>query len=318
MDHIELSQPDAPEITLEGLETGKFTIKDIPRDERDRLSKEAYERLPDEDAKEAWSMGWRSKGFYLGKTRDGEDKPYVDYKDYITKIKNNAPVQNERMRNLAQEKSVLEQKLEKMEAENRRTQELLRLQNQRAILKDESALNAELRAMEAEEFVDVNKYKTLSAQKADLEREKLALKQFEQAIPAAISHSLTPEEIAFTARNPWFKDDKVLARYARQVDSELRNENPDLSPAEHLLRVEEEVKSSFPEKFKASPPPYNPGVESARNAGNAGASKNYITFNELPEKEQLLVDQIIRRGGTSNYKTRSEFMALYNKDKNKK
>lgn len=307
LDNVPESESSA--ITLDDLKAGKIHISEIPRTERQRLVQEERANLQDPDEIEAWDhFGWRKGPFFLGKNRDGSPKSEVSAKEFMDNVRNFSPIQNERLRHLATEKSALEKKFEKLEAENRRTQELLRLRTQRDLQKEELHLDAVMR--EAEELGEVKRFAAAHEQKAQLAKEKEMLNQFEQPQAHPQNPDLNPEVIAFRARNPWFDADKVMNRYARQVDQDLRASNPDLDPYQHLLMVEQEVKTAFPSKFSASATHTPAGVESARGAGNfpAKPSTGGLTFEQLPEDEKLIAQQMLKKG-----MSKAQFMADYNK-----
>ena len=76
------------EITLENLREGKFTTKDIPHREVERLWKEEYETLPEEAKELHNNTNWRTEPFVRGqKNKDGSPKQFKDWQEFAKDVK---------------------------------------------------------------------------------------------------------------------------------------------------------------------------------------------------------------------------------------
>lgn len=308
MDEIsqQTTTEQAPEINLENLRTGKIAIQDIPRPEVARLWREEYATL-EEGAKEvADAFGWKPKHFFLGKRKDGSEKEYKDWKEFDKEGKEKLPVLNERLKHTTKEKLEADEKIARLEAQIANMTKLQRMQAEREIKKDKNNIDAEID--EAFESGDKKRFAEAQERKAQIESEEKILKEFEpqQAKPAPI---LAPELILFKANNPWFEQDRVLTLYAKQLDSELSREYPNISLSQRFKMVEDDIRVNFADKFNKPNNPTPPAVESGKNGGRLTLDRDSeITFEQLPEDERNRAERMIRQKIT----TKADFMKGYN------
>lgn len=301
------------EITLENLHSGKFTIKDIPRDEAKRLWKEEYNTLPDEAKVVADTVGWKSKSFFLGKKRDGSEAEWKDWNEFADDVRTKLPVANERLKHLSKEKLEADAKIEKLEKQLAQMSQLQKMQLEKSMRNERVEVEREMR--EAKEYQDFDRFEQARERKAQIELEEKTIKEFDSEPKAP---ALLPEVILFKAQNPWFENDRVLTNYAKGLDNELIAQyGASLSVAARLRMVEDDVKANFPEKFTKSETPSAPAVESGRNSGKLGmpAGNKDLTFDQIPTRDQIDIERLVRHG---IYKSKAEAVKEYNLKQNKK
>ena len=85
----------------------KEVLKDVdffslPHDEREQLKESVKEKMS-ESEQEAMRMGWAPQEMFRGKTKDGAEKDWVDSDTFLKRIKEEAPIRNERIRKISQE-----------------------------------------------------------------------------------------------------------------------------------------------------------------------------------------------------------------------
>lgn len=313
MDDIEQieQQPEAQEVEVnyEALKEGKVDFHKLPKEDRAKIAQEAFESLPDDDAKEAWQVyGWRPKELFLGKNKDGSPKEWVDYKEFREKIDTIAPVKNERIRSLAKEKDEYKEKLEAMERQMKILTEINKSKLEREIFGEEKNIEKEI--SEAREYSDVARYEQAIEKKNLIERDKLRLKTFEEPpvapMPLIPPVQQLPEEVTnWAANNTWIVSDAKLLEYAKIKEAEMSFLHPDKSLTERLEMVREEVGKAFPDK---DPTPKRPAVESAKNVTAFGNIKpKGKSFDDIPELDRRQADILIRKGV---YKDKNEYMRL--------
>lgn len=302
------TEVEVPEITLDALKEGRITFRELPKAEKLRLTAEARESLPDDEAREAWDMGWRSKEFFGGKRIDGSTKEFVDYKDYLKKINEIAPVKNERLRAVAKENEDLRKTVEETKAEMRKLLEIQKMAQERTILSEEEKIAQELK--DAEEFGDVGKYKAAEAKRQTLQLNKEKLKELEPTettpSPQQIRQQLPAEVLEWTAKNPWFYENQELQRFSIAQSQLLEQNRPDLTLNQRLTLVEQVTRTTYPDYF----PQVRQAVLPSRNAGTFSKPKEAaITFDSLSEAEKRQAEQAIRQG---IFKDKADVMKSYN------
>jgi hypothetical protein len=302
------------EITLDNLHAGKFTIKDIPRDEGKRLWREEYEKLPEEARTVADTVGWKSKPFFLGKKRDGSEAEWKDWNEFAEDVRTKLPVANERLKHLSKEKLEADAKIEKLERQLQQMSKLQKMQLEKEMRNER--LDVEREMKEAKEYQDFDRFEQARERKAQIELEEKTIKEFEQ--PVVQAPHLAPEVILFKANNPWFEKDRILTNYARGLEREITLQYPDLSAASVLRMVEDDVKANFPDKFtKKTEEVSAPAVESGRSSGKLSMpnGSKEMSFDQIPTKDQLEIERLIRHG---IYKSKSEAVKEYNQKYNRK
>lgn len=299
-------QIDPADITLDNLREGKFTIKDIPRPEAARLWREEYQGLEDGAKEVADAVGWKPKHFFLGKNRDGTERPYKDWKEFDKDSKEIMPILNERLKNVTKEKLEANAEVERLRAQIESMTKLQRMQAEREIRKDKSSVDSEMQ--EAFDAGDRKRYVEAQERKAQIENEEKILKEFEPR--QAVVPPLHPEVILFKANNPWFEKDKKMTHYARSIEGEIAVKYPRASLAQILQMVEDDVKTEFAENFKSEEEaPRTPAVESGRNSGRLNLNQGEISFDRIPAEEQIRAERMIKLG---HFKSKAEFVKEYN------
>lgn len=300
------------EITLDNLREGKFTIKDIPRPEADRLWKEEYAQLPEGAQQAADAAKWRPKHFFLGKRKDGSEMPFKDWEEFSEDVRTKLPVVNERLKNITKEKLEADAKIEKLERKIAQMTMMQKMQMEKELRKEKAAVNSEID--EAFEDNDKQKFRDAEKRRAEIELEEKTLKQFEEE-PEPKVLPLKPEVVMFKANNSWFEKDRKMTVYAKGVEKEFWQQHPNASLSQILQMVEDDVKAEFADKFKVEEETITPpAVESGRNSGRLSMpnNKGEITFGQLPTQEQADIERLIKHGIIAS---KAEAMRDYNKRK---
>lgn len=296
---------------VEALKQGKLDFRTLPYSDKVKVTKEIHNSITDEREKEAWELGWRPRELFVGKYRDGTEKPYIDHEEFLKKLDEVAPARNERLRHVVQEKTALEKEVEMLREEARQNRELLRMREERNIAQEEAAIKREME--EAHNEADVKKFAEAQERKAQIENDKLRLKQFEPQKQNA-QPQIAPETLEWLAQNPWFNSDPVMAEYAKGQEQLLQKTHAHLPLADRLELISKNVKFNFADRFPAAKS-NTPAVEAGRSNGSlTHTRKNQMTFSQLPEHERMQADRLVRMG---QFKDREDFMKGYNRLLNK-
>lgn len=296
---------------LEDIRNGKLKYLSLPKQDRNFFDKEYIKLLEDEEQKEAFENGWRTKELYAGKSKDGADVQWVDHKEYLKKIKNNAPIQQERLRNSLKERDSFKSEVDELREQLKKVIELNKAKYERDLSKDEQLIDNEMQ--DAENENDVGRYKQILEKKNNIQREKLRLKSFEEPPAAPIPPvnyeqpemaPLAPEVSQWAAKNQWIVNDNKLLPYAKVKDQEMAILHPSMSLTERLDLVTEEVRKNFP----SHDPSPRKSVESSRNNSGFGVAARQKTFSDLPDLEKSHAEQLIKKG---IFKNQSEFLKIY-------
>lgn len=236
-------------ITLDALESGEVKFYELTKEQKAQFAQEAYDKLPDDEAREAWDNGWKPKAFFGGKNKDGTEKEFVDYKEFLQNIKNKPAIQNERFSKALKEKNQAEEELKILKTNIAKLIKHQKEQSDIDLKIKEQVVNKKIQ--EAKELGDIDAYEQAAQERMEIEAAKLknanlvAEELPEEPKPVQISNA----QQQFLKRNEWFQKDKVMTNYAIVRDQELAKENPHLSQVELLELLEEDVKETFPEKF---------------------------------------------------------------------
>ena len=274
---------------------------ELPYSERVELKKAVREKLS-ETGKEAVDIGWTPKEMFRGKYKDGSDKPWEDAETFLKRVKEEAPVRNERMRTLANEKDSYKAEMEKMRKQLDAVLEINRNQMEQGLLKEENLTKKEL--AEAKEMSDVDAYEVAIAKQRELEEQRNKLKTFEEPPLPPKSPDVASEVQEWAAKNDWIVKDPPLLSYAQARDQELELKHPHLSMSERFEMVTNEVRNAFPLK---DPTPRQTH-KSASNSGSFGSKPKTKSFNDLPKIEKDQARIFIKKGV---WKNEADFMKTY-------
>lgn len=236
-------------ITLNALENGEVKFYELTKEQKAQFAQEAYDKLPDDEAREAWDNGWKPKSFFGGKNKDGTEKEFVDYKEFLQNIRNKPAIQNERFSKAVKEKNQAEEELKVLKTNIAKLIKHQKEQSDIDLKIKEHIVNKKIQ--EARDYGDIDAYEQAAQERMEIEAAKL---KNANLIAEELPEEPKPVQISnvqqdFLKRNEWFQKDKVMTSYAIVRDQELAKENPHLSQAELLELLEEDVKETFPEKF---------------------------------------------------------------------
>lgn len=223
-------EPDVKE-SLTTEEKTDTTTPEVP------VKEEIAEPQYTEDEKAAMAKGWKPKGSFDEGT---EGKSFVSAKEFLDRQKfyDTISSQSKQIRNL-------ESTLAEVHSHIKRTEEAAYKRALEDIARKKT---------EAVESGDVDMYKTLEAEQAQLaQTQQLAENKRVQETEQRKQQELID---AFKARNPWFDvtgqatgEDLAMTSYSVALSNKLHAQNPHISPEEEIRIVEEEVKKAFPHKY---------------------------------------------------------------------
>ena len=297
--------PEAtPEQTLDNsyqevLEGKEFF--DLPYSERVELKKSVREKLP-ETGKEALDLGWTPKEMFRGKYKDGTDKPWEDAETFLNRVKEEAPVRNERMRKMTQENETYKKNQDEFQRKIDKMLEINRTQLEASLAKEEAQASRQL--AEAKDMSDVDAYEAAITRQKGLDEQKLKLKSFEEPPLPPTNPEISPAVQSWIDNNAWIVSDPRLFAYAQGADKELAAQHPNMSQTELLNMVTQEVREAFPLK-DPTPRQTHKGSNSGANFGGKPKSK---TFSDLPAIEQKQADTLIKQGIWTD---RADFLKTY-------
>lgn len=315
---VEIQQPENPQISVNDIQDGKVAFWKLPKEEKTRLSKEIYDTLPEETDKEAWDMGWRPKILFGHKHKDGTPKEWADSKEFLENVNTIAPIKNERLHKIAQERDAYAQQayfnkeqVDSLMKEMKILKELNKSTLERDLLKEEKS--AERQLLEAKEEMDFIKYEEGRERINFVEREKIRLKSYEEPpVPPTIPEvpqpqPVMPEVQEWGARNSWIVKNPTLWKMALLKDQELTLLYPDMALSDRLEKVTDLVKEAFP----AQDPTPRQTYQAPRNAASISPPKPKTkTFEDIPRAER---DQALRLIKMGEFKDKEEFLKHYYK-----
>jgi len=261
---------------------------------------------------EARAEGWRPLEQFKG-----DHAKWIDAEEFVKRGENILPLVKAQNGKLKGELEVTKRDI----AEMRKNMEEFKLFHEEtaAKLKKDAAqayskAEADLKAArkQAREDGDDDKVDEINDAIVDLKKE--AEKEAAKAVKAPTNKSgedisKTPEFQAWAKENEWFGSDERKSRLAVAVGQELRAKNPNISIADFLEKVTEEVEETFgggkPKREAASK------VEGSRR-GNGSTGQSYA---DLPADARKQCDEDIKRhvGPNKVYKTEKDYKAYFAK-----
>jgi len=273
----------------------------LPYSQREELKKIVREKLP-ETGKEALDLGWTPKEMFRGKYKDGTEKPWEDAETFLTRVKEEAPVRNERMRKMAQENEAYRKDQQDLQKKIDKMLEINRAQLEKDLLRDEALTAREL--SDAKEMSDVDAYEAALNRQKRVDEQKLKLKTFEEPPLPPVNPEISPVVQEWIDNNGWIVNDPALLGYAQGIDKSLTAQHPNMSQKELLEMVTADVRKTFPLKDPTPRQTYK-GSNNAANFGNKPKTK---TFSDLPAIEQKQAEILIKQGV---WKDKADFLKTY-------
>ncbi len=196
---------------------------------------------------------------------------------------------------LMERNEALTEQVERLSAQIKQVVEFTKEQKQKAV----DAAIAKLTAQKEEAIAD-----------SDPERVKQLDVMIENEKKVAKNQN-DPILEAWIANNPWYLNDEKLAIKADRIAFELKNTGrfsaTDKDYEKLLKLVEEEVKSTFPDKFKNPKKDNPPEVESGHNSGQRPSKKSYA---DLPQDAKRACDAFVK----DKIMTREQYLDIYEWD----
>jgi len=265
---------------------------------------------------EARAEGWRPLEQYKG-----DPNKWIDAKEFVERGENILPLvkaQNGKLKNdLEATKRTLAEMRESMDNFKLFHEETTaRLQKEKKAEYARAEADLKKARTEARENGDLDKVDEISDAIADLKAEAKAEETKTKKAPTAQSQDAIlkdPVYQAWAKENPWFgddtdKDNARRSRLAVAVGQEIRAKNPNISMADFLEQITEEVEETFGAAKKSSRETTSK-VEGSRR-GNGGGGKGYA---DLPSEARKQCDEDIKRhvGPNKVYKTVKEYQSYF-------
>jgi hypothetical protein len=218
----------------------------------------------------ALEMGWRPQTEFHGEPVDFIDaKEFVSRKPLFDKIEK----QSKELKNVNKALEALKVHYTKVqETEYNRALAKLQTARQEAITNSDGA-----------------SFDAIDSEIKRVEGEMQSVKQM-QAQPLVVEQEVHPEFAAWQHRNQWYSDNNQdMKDWADAAGIRLARQG--LNPKEVLIKLEQDVKKSFPHKFTNPNKTSAPSVEDGKQTGSkSGASDKF----ELTEQESKIMNTLIR------------------------
>jgi hypothetical protein len=248
----------------------------------------------DEFAERASTQGWAP----LDEWRGDPDK-WVDAKTFVERGEQNNFMLRERNDKLFDEMKSMRETLGDLHKRNIEAEERGRKKEHDRIM---TSLNAQQR--EAIEEADVDRFdaienkkkETLTAFEAEsVEEEKPVT---DNAIPEDVQKDVTK----WIDDNPWYTKDAALNMEAQGVHMRLQREEPNLTVAENLAKVGEEIAKRYPDQFGVKKEE-EPSTKSRKKhiqkppaaVHNGAAGSKEKGYNDLPLDARKLCDKYVKQ-----------------------
>lgn len=256
----------------EVIDTPEAEPADEPAQEPDGEDEGDGDDLSVEDR--AKTMGWRELSEFSG------DKSYfVDAEEFVRNADEKMPVMRSNMRKMQRD---IHNLTESLTLQADMAKETLVAQKTRM----ESEFDIKLR--EAVQDGDTETYDRVNAQKTQ------EMKAFDTPEPKpAASTAFEDAFDDFTDRNTWYDKNRAATDFANAEGQRVREDNPGISPADELKKVEGAVKGEFPALFS------NPNRNKASAVGNGrrpGRAKTAKTYEAMPIESRDACDNMVSRG----------------------
>lgn len=245
------------------------------------------------DETRARSMGWRPKEEFRG-----DETKWVDATEFVRRGEEHLPIVRAELKRTRQD-------LDETRRLAREALEFQRQNNER----ERKRLQGEIEGLKQQQLAAVQSGDT----QAYLQTEQ-AIKNKTEQMPAEIKPQpappVPPEVADFKRRNPWFERDPALRGAANGIHEELLANEPELSLAENIQRVEEEVKRRFPDRF-VNPRRNSPGtVEGVTQTGGRPSGAKKKGYADLPAEAKAACDKYVAQ----KLMTREQYLADYQFD----
>jgi hypothetical protein len=288
-------------------------LRSLPPEERKIKEREIFDNLPDDDARIAWNEGWRPQELFNNKNKDGSERQFIDYKEFLENSQRIAPIRNERLRELADKNQILEQQIQKMSEDMRTLLEINKTREIRDLENTQTYLNREIER--AKEEMDFERYAQLLEQKQKYSNTyKEVPTNPTPSVPSA--PQLSPQDQmtinGWKQNNSWFDQDIEMRNMAAAYDNSLlmNPQTAHLPLNQRLEMVSAKIKTIYPNKFQKRSTIQM--VEGNDLGGMGNANTRHKTYNDLPKGAKETCDWAVERG----ISTREAYVKSYFKNQN--
>jgi hypothetical protein len=303
-DYINNPAPDAP---LQASDIVAITNKDVivennisdkepPQVDRKTREREVFDSLPDDEARIAWNEGWRPKELYNGKNKDGTERTFIDYKEFLENAQKFGPVRNERLRELANKNENLERQLQEMDDRVRELLEINKKRENRDLESSAQFLDKEIQ--KAKEDYDFERYEQLLTEKQKLQKElqNNPIPSSSSSPPPMLGHEEQLIVNDWIGKNKWFVEDVEMNTIATAYDTTLirQSSTATLPLNQRLELVTNKMRSLYPEKFGRKSTIQM--VESNEIGGFGDGAPRKKNYNDLPATAKKTCDWAMKRG----------------------
>lgn len=216
----------------------------------------------------ARSLGWKPRTEYEKDPADWVSaREFLARQSFFDKIKS----QSSEIRNLREDIKAMSQHFAQMkDVEYKRALSELKSERKEAIASG-----------------DANKAETVSDQITEIETARTAAK----AIPQQTNYGAVEFE-SFKQRNQWYNTDADLTKKANAIGIGYANMNPNASPEQVLVYVEEAMRSSIQPKRVVAPA----GPDSSGVKGGVKGKAGKLTEGDLTDMQKKMMNTFVQRG----------------------
>lgn len=206
----------------------------------------------------------RHMGWVPLKEFKGDPKKWIDAERFVERGKNEIPLLRENLDRALRKIGEFQDTAKEFGEYHRKTLEMQKSKFTREINK------LSKKQEEAVEAGDVETYRSLRDDIAEIEKEKavLEVKQEQKSSP-----NIPMDVSDWLKENPWYGEDPELAVFANGLEGHVANARPDLAARgvrAVLDEVTNRIKSRFPDKFENPNRKIPPKVEGTGNENSSG------------------------------------------------
>ena len=251
---------------------------------------EAPPEIPDEVIQRAKMMGDIPKEEFRG-----DPSKWVPADKYVERADNLMPILKSQLGKYEGEISNLKATVE---SQRKTTEKLLKMGEtvqQRAYEQAKRELTKE--QVQAVTDGDVTKWQQLEDQKEGLPKPEPVVVEEPQISPAFNS---------WKSGNEWYLKDDDMTEYANFYGQSLQSKSPTMPYEELLVKVEEKIKQTFPQRFE-NPERAKPSVVDG-SATREIAPKAGNSYNDLPADAKEMCNQNVKQG---LFKSKEDWVKSY-------
>ena len=308
VDNDQLNNNDAQEENKEEIKEPKR----LSWKQKQQKMKEVYDNLGSKE-KEAWDQGWRTEEFYAGKSKLGEDKPFVSAEEYLERANKALPVANERIKAIKEEK---DREIEKLKDQIDKLVQYTQSKEERDI--EQSYESLESQRQEAIMEADIDRVKEIELRQKSIKESKFNFEADQDLKNEVIQQPNQNQQYGLTnqeqqalsnwrAENSWYDNDPSIRAYAESLVPQLELQKH-LSFEEKLNFIKDDVETTFKDRLGIK---RHKRVAETGNNTSFGNSAKINSYNDLPVDAKKACDKLV----SMKIMTKEEYVKSYYNNK---